>query len=233
MTKKTAEASSSFPLSRYSRGGLGWGSPLPRAISIASLLLSLQMFSGCGSSPEAQNKNFYTSGNKEADERASQRMAQAEQLSGQGSGDKPLLAPAKKSLYDRLGGDQGITTITEDWVTRMLADPRVNFSRQDVTRGGLTIHRGDSMHWEASDANKKLIKIHIAEFISLASGGPAQYTGREIKEAHTNLHITNDEFDASVGDLKASLDKLQIANTEQKELLAIIESTRDQIVEER
>ena len=160
-------------------------------------------------------------------------MAQAEQISGQGSGSKPLLSGSKKSLYDRLGADQGIATLTDDWVTRMLADPRVNFARQGVTRGGLSIHRGDSMHWEASDANKKLLKIHIAQFVALASGGPAQYSGREIKEAHTGLHITNDEFDASVGDLKASLDKLQVANTEQKELLAIIESTRDQIVEER
>jgi hypothetical protein len=40
-------------------------------------------------------------------------------------------------------------------------------------------------------------------------------------------------FDAAVGDLKVSLDRLQIANIEQKELLAIIESTRPEIVHER
>jgi hemoglobin len=47
------------------------------------------------------------------------------------------------------------------------------------------------------------------------------------------MHITNPEFDAAVGDLKATLDKLQIANQEQKELLSIVESTREQIVEDR
>ena len=41
------------------------------------------------------------------------------------------------------------------------------------------------------------------------------------------------EFDAALGDLKASLDKLQIPNKEQKELLAIVETTRPEIVEER
>ncbi len=54
-----------------------------------------------------------------------------------------------------------------------------------------------------------------------------------MKSAHADLHITNAEFDAAVGDLKASLDKLQIPNREQKELLAIAESTRPQIVVER
>ena len=39
--------------------------------------------------------------------------------------------------------------------------------------------------------------------------------------------------DATIGDLKASLDKLRIPDKEQKELLAIIESTRPQIVTER
>ena len=68
---------------------------------------------------------------------------------------------------------------------------------------------------------------------SLAAGGPAHYEGREMKSAHAGLHISNSEFDASLGDLKASLDKLQVAIKEQKELLAIVESTRPQIVEER
>jgi hemoglobin len=47
------------------------------------------------------------------------------------------------------------------------------------------------------------------------------------------MHIGNPEFDAVIGDLKASLDKLKIPNTEQKELLAIVESTRPQIVTQR
>ena len=54
-----------------------------------------------------------------------------------------------------------------------------------------------------------------------------------MRPAHAGLHIGNPEFDAALGDLKASLDKLQVPNKEQKELLAIIESTRPQIVEER
>jgi hypothetical protein len=47
------------------------------------------------------------------------------------------------------------------------------------------------------------------------------------------MHISNPEFDATIGDLKASLDKLQVPSKEQKELLSIVESTRPLIVQER
>jgi hemoglobin len=54
-----------------------------------------------------------------------------------------------------------------------------------------------------------------------------------MKAAHADMRIGNPEFDAAVGDLKASLDKLRIPDAEQKELLAVVESTRPQIVTER
>ena len=54
-----------------------------------------------------------------------------------------------------------------------------------------------------------------------------------MKEVHQGMKITNAEFDASVGDLKVTLDKFSVGTEEQKELLSIIESTRTQIVEER
>ena len=47
------------------------------------------------------------------------------------------------------------------------------------------------------------------------------------------MRISNPEFDAVIGDFKASLDKHQIPNKEQKELLAIVESTRPEIVTQR
>jgi hemoglobin len=78
-----------------------------------------------------------------------------------------------------------------------------------------------------------LLRQHMVQFLALATGGPAHYEGKEIKSAHAGMHISNPEFDAVLGDLKASLDKLRIPNTEQKELLAIVESTRPLIVTER
>jgi len=194
-------------------------------------VFALFFFCGCAGT-ESQNKDFYTSGSNEADQRADQRMAQADQLSG-GEGIGSAITGSEKSLYDRLGGEQGLAAIADDFVTRAMADPRVNFTRKGVIQGGLSIHRDRSMEWNPTPEEIKTLKLHLAQFFALASGGPTKYEGQPVKESHANMHISNAEFDAAVGDLKATLDKLKIANTEQKELLAVAETTRAQIVEEQ
>jgi hemoglobin len=197
------------------------------------LFIAPILFCGC-SDNEKQNKDFYTSGSNEADQRADQRMAQAEQLKGEGeTTGNAVHSNDKKSLYDRLGGQEGLALIADDFVNRAMADPRVNFTRKDVKQGGLSIHRDRSMEWNPTPEDIKTLKLHLAQFLALASGGPSKYEGKPMKESHASMHITNAEFDATVGDLKATLDKMQIANTEQKELLAIVETTRAQIVEEQ
>jgi len=211
---------------------------------------------GCRSGkPEKKNTDFFTSGSREADQRASQRMAKAEQLagSGEGAGEKGAKKAAKGAaggsgaggtnqaayvegklaLFDRLGGEKGIAAIVEDFTPRVMADPRVNWNRKGVRRRGFSLKGGDSVTWTATDQNVAQLKKHFVQFLSLATGGPAQYDGKEMKSAHADMQISNPEFDAAIGDVKASLDKLQIPNKEQKELLAIIESTRPLIVTQR
>ena len=77
------------------------------------------------------------------------------------------------------------------------------------------------------------LKKHMVQFFSLATGGPPRYEGKEMKAAHAGMQIENSQFDAAVGDLKASLDRLQVGEKEQKQLLAIVESTRPQVVTQR
>jgi hemoglobin len=196
---------------------------------------------GCGT-PERKQPDFHTSGSREADQRAEQQVAKVQQLRGEGVGDdkkKTGLAgltgqpEPKKALYERLGGAPGVTTIVEDWVNRMVADPRVNFARKGMTKGGFSIHRNDSIEWQNVPENGTKLKKHFAQFLTLSTGGPAQYDGKGIKETHADMHIANDEFDAAIGDLKSSLDNLGVPTTEQKELLAIVESTRPQVATQR
>ncbi len=202
---------------------------------------------GCGTGKQkTKNNDFFTSGSREADQRASQRMAKDEQLagSGEGAGEKEKKdksngtnelgkAEGKLALYDRLGGEAGLTKIVEDFIPRALQDPRVNWQRKGIKKGGFSFHRNDPVTWKDTPENVAILKKHFVQFFALATGGPAKYQGKDMKSAHGGLHITNAEFDAAIGDLKASLDKLQIPNKEQKELLAIAESTRPQIVAER
>jgi hemoglobin len=194
---------------------------------VPAAVISVALLAGCGNK-EKQDRDFHTSGSREADQRAEQQVAKTQQLRGEG-GD----AAAKKSLYDRLGGDKGINMIVDDWIGRALADPRVNWKRTGVRQGGVSFRRGRSLEWDANPQAVANMKKHIAQFIKVATGGPAKYEGREMKNVHAGMRITNAEFDASIGDLKASLDKLGVATEEQKELLAIVESTRPQVAAER
>ena len=212
---------------------------------------------GCGTGKHSAKKDdFFTSGSREADQRATQRMAKNEQLSGSGEGagekgrkkvvsaqtrtnassggtntNTVIQVEGKLALFDRLGGEVGISNIVADFIPRALNDPRVNWQRKGSK--GSIFGRKDSTAWNATPPNVETLKKHLVQFFSLATGGPAHYEGKEMKSAHAGMHITNPEFDAAIGDLKASLDRLKIPNKEQKELLAIVESTRPQIVTER
>jgi hemoglobin len=195
------------------------------------LLLSVTWLAGCGSQNQNPDKDFHTSGSREADQRAEQTIAHDQQLRGKGTGRDDSQKDVKKPLYDRLGGDKGLTAIVDDFVNRMSSDPRVNFDRKGVKKGGILSR--ESAQWNASAENVAQLKKHFVQFLALSTGGPTHYDGRDMKEAHEGLHIANAEMDAAIGDLKASLDKLGVATEEEKELLAIIESTRPQVVEER
>src|ERR1043165_988364 len=129
-----------------------------RAVGAFPLLLlasALSAMIGCGSGKVGKKKDdFFTSGSREADQRASQRMAKAEQLSGSGEGagekgikkaeapkpgandansanktNKAAVVEGKLALYDRLGGEKGLTAIIDDFMPRVLQDPRVNWQR--------------------------------------------------------------------------------------------------------
>jgi len=199
---------------------------------------------GCGN-PEQKEREFHTSGSREADQRAEQTIAKDQQLRGEGAGkdehaktepkgkDEGIKKDVKLSLYDRLGAEKGITLIVEDWVNRAIVDPRVNWARKGVTEGGFSLSRNKSVEWRNTPEAGTAMKGHIKQFLMLSTGGPPKYEGKEMKAVHEGMHITNDEFDAAIGDLKASLDNLQVPTQEQKELLAIVESTRPQISTKR
>ncbi len=188
------------------------------------------LLAGCGTG-QPTSKGFFTSGSREADQRAEQRIASSDAMSSKSNAQQAL--QGKQSLFDRLGGDAGISKIVDDFVTRTLADPRVNWERYGVTKGGFLGMGKKSAQWNPDEQHVTTLKVHMRQFFGLATGGPSQYEGRDIENVHKGMAIDNPEFDAVVGDLKATLDKMHVGVDEQKELLAIVESTRPQIVEKR
>lgn len=138
---------------------------------------------------------------------------------------RPQTRPAvarSGTLFDRLGGEVVVRKVVDDFVTRASADPAVNFTRQ-----------GHATVWEASPQNVERLKQRLVEFISTTAGGPAQvqYRGRDMVSAHRGMGISNAEFDALAGHLKAALEANDLPRRESEELLNAVASTRGAIVE--
>jgi hemoglobin len=126
------------------------------------------------------------------------------------------LAPPKKSLWDRLGGEKAVTVVVHDFVAAAAADPKVNF-----TRGG---------KYKLDDEAVKKLEKSLVEMISAATGGPLKYTGKDMKTVHAGMKITEEEFNAAAGHLVATLKKHQVPQAEMVELLEIVGATRKDIV---
>ncbi len=131
---------------------------------------------------------------------------------------KPATAamPAEKSLYERLGGTYAIATVVDDFIERLLVNDTLN---------------ANSAIKEARDRVPKAgLKFRVTSLVCQVTGGPEKYAGRDMKESHKNLHITAKEWKAMEGDFQKTLDKFKVPMKEQKELIAIVESTKKDIV---
>ena len=69
------------------------------------------------------------------------------------------------------------------------------------------------------------------ELVCQATGGPCQYPGRDMKNTHTGMRISQVEFDIVAGHLAATLKKFKVPKRERNELLGIVGSLQKDIVE--
>jgi hemoglobin len=127
-----------------------------------------------------------------------------------------MAADATSTPYDRLGGIYPIATVVDDFIDRIMADPRLNANP-----------RVDQAHHRVAPPGFKYL---VTEMVCWAAGGPQKYTGRPMKESHQQLMITAAEWEAFVDDLRESLDNFGVPPAEQAELRAIVASTRADIV---
>lgn len=128
----------------------------------------------------------------------------------------------EKSLYERLGGEAAIKAVIDDFVGRAAGNPKVNFTR-----------KGTPVEWKPTPENVDHLKKMLVELVGMVTGGPQKYSGKSMKDSHKGMMITQAEFDALAGDLKATLDKFKVPAKEQDELLKIVASTAGDIVEKK
>ena len=120
------------------------------------------------------------------------------------------------SLYARLGGIYNIATVVDDFIDRIMFDPRLNANPAV-----------DEAHHRVPPAGFKYL---VTEMVGWATGGPQHYTGRSMEASHKHLRITPEEWLAFLDDFPQTLDVFNVPPTEQTELMALVESTREAIV---
>jgi hemoglobin len=124
--------------------------------------------------------------------------------------------PQTASLYERLGGVYAIATVVDDFIDRVMKNPRLNANP-----------KVDEAHHKVPPAGFKYL---VTEMVCWATGGPQKYTGKSMHDSHAHLDITEAEWQAFLNDARACFAKFNVPAPEQGELLAIIESTKEDIV---
>ena len=122
----------------------------------------------------------------------------------------------KTTLYERRGGVYSIAAVVVDFIDRVMHNPVLNANAAV-----------DEAHHRVSAAG---FKYYVTEMVCWATGGPQNYTGRSMIEAHKLLKITEGEWAAFCQDFDYTMAKFNVPGAEHRELFAIVQSTKGDIV---
>lgn len=111
-------------------------------------------------------------------------------------------APQNDQLYKAFGEKAGLVTLMDDFMVRLLADPRTG------------------PHFKPS--NQQRVKEQLVDQLCQLSGGPCVYKGADMKSAHANLDIKKSDFNALVEVLQQSMDAQGIPFRTQNQMLALL-----------
>jgi hemoglobin len=114
------------------------------------------------------------------------------------------------SIYDTIGGEPALTAVVDDFYQRVLADPELAgfFAGTSMTR----------------------LKARQVEFFAAALGGPQEYSGATMRQAHQGRGIRQPHFDLVAGHLVASLGAAGVPQETIGQIVAAIAPLAEQIV---
>jgi len=111
-------------------------------------------------------------------------------------------APQDDRLYRAFGEKTGLVSLVDDFMVRLLADPRTG------------------RHFQP--ANQQHVKEQLVDQFCALGGGPCVYRGADMKSSHAELDISKSDFHALVEVLQLSMDARGIAFGRQNQMLALL-----------
>ena len=118
----------------------------------------------------------------------------------------------EKTLCERLGGTPAISAVVDSFAGKVLKDDRVN------------------KKFAKSDANRLVTNLK-GQIGAVAKCPGVKYKGKNMKNTHKNMGVTEGEFNAVVEDLVKTLDEFKVPEKEKGELLAALGPLKKDIVE--
>ena len=116
-----------------------------------------------------------------------------------------------ESLYDRLGGKDAVDAAVGIFYEKVLADDRIR-------------HFFDDVDMEAQKGKQR-------RFLAMAFGAPVKYEGKDLREAHRHLEGLNEgHFVAVAENLKATLEQLSVPADLVDEVMALVGTTHDDVL---
>ena len=126
------------------------------------------------------------------------------------AGSSVTLSAETKSLYDKIGGTEGITTVVEVFLANVGADDRINsrFANTDLDN----------------------LKMLLIEQVCEATGGPCTYSGKTMLDAHKGMDITEEEFGALAEQMSKAMLSSGVGQEEHDAIMGVLGGMHDDIV---
>lgn len=121
----------------------------------------------------------------------------------------------EQTLFERLGGKDGISAIVDTTVENHMKNSAVN---------------PRFLPLKEQPERLRIIKDHTIDFFSMGSGGPANYKGMDMVAAHTGMNISPGEYYHVMDDIMLALDANGIDEESKKDVLAVLWSLKGMIV---
>ncbi|MEE8332879.1 MAG: group 1 truncated hemoglobin [Alphaproteobacteria bacterium] len=118
-----------------------------------------------------------------------------------------------ESLFDRIGGNAALDAAVDLFYDRVIADPIL------------------TPFFESVDLTNQRAKQKA--FLGMAFGGPADYTGQDMRSAHAPLverGLTDQHFNAVAGHLQDTLEQLNVPAELIAEVMVIAGSVKDDVL---
>lgn len=124
-----------------------------------------------------------------------------------------VMTTAPAGLYQALGEKPGIARLVDDFVNRVMRDPRIGNHFKDTKPAAL--------------------KESLTDQFCQLSGGPCKYEGADMKSAHADMDINKGHFNALVEVLQSAMDAQGIPFAQQNRLLALLAPMHRDVITQR